>query len=182
MNLTTRRLQLREFVEEDWVEVLAYQSDPRYLRFYDWAQRTEADVRDFVGRFLDWQAEAPRLKFQLAITQGEAGRLIGNSGVRLARAGAREAELGYELSPAYWGQGYATEAAEAMMSFGFETLGLHRICAYTVAENVASQRVMERLGMCREGRLRENRWFKGHWRDTLVYGILEDDWQAAGQR
>jgi ribosomal-protein-alanine N-acetyltransferase len=180
MNLTTRRLQLREFVEEDWEEVLAYQSDPRYLRFYEWTERTEADVRAFVGQFLDWQVEAPRLKFQLAITRVEAGRLIGNSGVRLARAGVREAELGYELSPAYWGQGYATEAARAMMGFGFETLGLHRICAYTVAENVASQRVMERLGMRREGRLRENRWFKGRWWDTVVYSILEDDWQAGG--
>lgn len=182
MNLTTRRLRLREFVEEDWAQVFAYQSDPRYLRFYEWTERTESDVRAFVGRFLDWKAESPRRKFQLAITLEEAGRLIGNSGVRLAQPGAREAELGYELSPAYWGQGYATEAAGAMVGFGFETLGLHRIFAYTVADNVASQRVMERLGMCREGRLRENRWFKGRWWDTLVYGILEDDWLAARQR
>ena len=181
MNLRTPRLRLREFVEEDWAGMLAYQSDPRYLRFYQWTERTEADVRAFVGLFLSWQAEAPRLKFQLAITLKERGCLIGNSGLRLARAGARQGELGYELSPAYWGQGYATEAAGAMMGFGFEALGLHRICAYTVAENLASQRVMEKLKMHREGRMRENRWFKGRWWDTLVYGILADEWRAAGQ-
>jgi ribosomal-protein-alanine N-acetyltransferase len=181
VNLTTPRLQLREFVEEDWAEMLAYQSDPRYLRFYQWTERTEADVRAFVGRFLEWQAETPRLRFQLAITL-EVGRVIGSCGVRLARAAARQGELGYELSPVYWGQGYATEAARAMMGFGFEALGLHRICAYTVAENLASQQVMEKLGMRREGRLRENRWFKGRWWDTLVYGALADEWRAAGQR
>jgi ribosomal-protein-alanine N-acetyltransferase len=177
MKLTTQRLILREFAAEDWPAVLAYQSDPRYLRYYEWTGRAEADVQAFVQRFLGWQAEEPRSKYQLAITLAGDGRLIGNCGVRLAEAGAEVGDLGYEIAPAYWGQGYATEAARAMVRFGFEKLRLHRISGQTVAENVASQRVMDKLGMCCEGRLRETQWYKGRWWDTVVYGILAEEWR-----
>ena len=63
------------------------------------------------------------------------------------------------------------------MRFGFEELGLHRIWGQTVADNVASQRVMEKLGMHPEGRLRETQWYKGRWWDTVVYGILDAEWR-----
>jgi RimJ/RimL family protein N-acetyltransferase len=182
MILTTRRLILREFVAEDWAPVLDYQSDPRYLRYYGWTERTEADARAFVQRFLDWQVEQPRLRFQLAVTLAKAGRLIGNCGVRLDRAGALVGELGYEIAPTYWGLGYATEAARAMVRFGFEELGLHRSWGHTVAENIASRRVMEKLGMGYEGRLRENKRFKGRWWDAVIYGILVREWQEAREK
>lgn len=180
MKLTTQRLVLREFVAEDWPAVLTYQSDPQYLRYYEWTERTEADVRTFVQRFLDWQAEEPRIKYQLAITLPGDGRLIGNCGLRLAEAGAQVGDLGYEIAPIYWGQGYATEAATAIMRFGFEELCLHRIWSHTVGENVASQRVLEKLGMRYEGRLREAQWYKGRWWDTVVYGILAEEWGISG--
>lgn len=177
MILTTSRLLLREFAEEDWRAVVDYQSDPRYLRYYTWTVRTEQDVRAFVQQFLDWQQETPRLRYQMAIVLASSDQLIGNCGIRLARAGAQEAELGFEVSPAYWSHGYATEAAQALLRFGFNDLGLHRVWGHCVADNVASWRVMEKLGMRCEGRLRENRWFKGRWWDTMVCAILEDEWQ-----
>jgi RimJ/RimL family protein N-acetyltransferase len=158
--------------------VLHYHSDPRYLRYYPWTERTEEDVRAFVARFIQWQAASPRHKFQLAITEAGTGTLVGNCGLRLDRPGAVQGDLGYELAPRYWGRGYATEAGAAMLSFGFETLGLHRIWADCLAENTASQRVLEKLGMRCEGRLRENRWLKGRWCDTLLYAILEQEWRS----
>ena len=182
MILTTRRLILREFVAEDWRPVLSYQSDPRYLRYYEWEERTEGDARAFVQRFVDWQMEEPRLRYQLAVTLARDGRLIGNCGVRLERAGALVGELGYEIAPTHWGLGYATVAARAMVRLGFQELGLHRIWSHTVAENLASRRVMEKLGMCCEGRLRENERFKGRWWDTVIYGILVRDWQEAREK
>jgi ribosomal-protein-alanine N-acetyltransferase len=182
MILTTQRLILREFVAEDWPPVLSYQSDPRYLRYYAWKKRTEADARAFVQRFLDWQGKEPRLKFQLAVLVAKDGQLIGNCGVRLDRAEALVGELGYEIAPTHWGLGYATEAARAMVSFGFEELGLHRIWGYTVAENVTSRRVMEKLGMAYEGRLRENERFKDRWWDTVICGILAREWQETREK
>ena len=119
MQINTKRLMLREFVADDWPAVLAYQRDPRYLRFYPWTDRTEADARDFVGMFLEQQAKTPRRKFQLAITLPEDGRLIGDCGIRRKPENDWEADIGYELDPEHWGVGYATEAARAMMEFGF---------------------------------------------------------------
>ena len=178
MIIETSRLRLREFVAEDWPAVLAYQSDPRYLRLYAWTARTEAEVQAFVAGFVTSQALVPRLKYQLAITLREGGRLIGNCGVRLAEPGGRSGDLGYEISPDHWGQGYATEAARAMLGVGFGELGLHRVWGECVPENAASRRVMEKVGMRGEGRLRQTQWYKGRWWDTLVYGILEEEWRS----
>ena len=176
MILTTKRLALREFEEEDWPGVLAYQSDPRYLRYYDWMHRTEQDVRAFVRMFIAWREGQPRTKFQLAITLAPGGQLIGNCGIRMKTPRAREADLGYELDPRYWGCGYATEARSALLAFGFQELGLHRIWAQCIAENVASAHVLEKIGMRQEGHLRQNEWMQGRWWDTLLYAILETEY------
>jgi len=179
MRITTGRLVLREFVTDDWPDVLAYQRDPRYLRFYAWTDRSEAEVRDFVQMFLDQQADRPRRKFQLAITLSDSGRLIGNCGIRRKPENDWEADIGFELAPEYWGQGFATEAALAIVDFGFRELELHRISSWCIADNAASARVLERVGLRPEGRLRENEHFKGRWWDTLLYGLLETEWRAS---
>ena len=134
----TDRLVLREFVEEDWRAVLAYQSDPLYLRFYPWEGRTEEDVRAFLGMFLRQQSEEPRHKFQFPVTLREDGRLIGNCGLRVTDADLREADIGYEMDSRHWGRGYATEAAREMLRLGFAEFGMRRIRAECLAENRAS--------------------------------------------
>ena len=139
MHLTTPRLVLREFSRHDWADVLAYQRDPRYLRFYPWTDRTEADAR----RFVDQQSDQPRRKLQLAITLADSGLLIGNCGIRRKSENDWEADIGYELAPDYWGQGYATEAALAIVQFGFQELRIHRISSWCIADNVASVRVLD---------------------------------------
>ncbi|MBI1800009.1 MAG: GNAT family N-acetyltransferase [Chloroflexi bacterium] len=176
MQITTDRLLLREYVEDDWRAMQAYQSDPRYLRYYAWTHRPEADVREFVGRFIAAQAEQPRRRFALAVVLKAENRLIGNCNLRKDHAADQVAEIGYELNPDYWGCGYATEAVRALLAFGFDELKLHRIAAWCIAENVASARVLEKLGMTREGRLREREWIKGRWWDALLYSILDREW------
>jgi RimJ/RimL family protein N-acetyltransferase len=178
MNLTTERLILRDFVESDWEAVWTYQQDSLYLRYNAWTERTPEAVRAFVQMFLDHQKQDPRVKFQFAITLKSTGQLIGNCGVRRNSAEAYEGDMGYELDPNYWGKGYATEAARAVLHFGFSNMGLHRICASCIAENTGSAHVLEKLGMQQEGRLRENEYFKDRWWDTLLYAILYDEWQA----
>jgi ribosomal-protein-alanine N-acetyltransferase len=178
MELVTERLILREFRADDWPAVLAYQTDPRYLRYYAWTGRTEKEVRAFVQMFLDQQQARPRIKFQLAVTLQSSHRLIGNCGIRLEAPDAHEGDIGYELDPDHWGQGYATEAARAIVRFGFTELGLHRIWSWCIADNLGSARVLEKVGMRLEGRQRDNERFKGRWWDTLLYAILEDEWRA----
>ena len=71
MFLQTKRLLLREFISDDWTAVHTYHSDPLYQRYYHWTERSEADAREFVQMFLDWQQARPRTKFQLAIIHQE---------------------------------------------------------------------------------------------------------------
>ncbi len=176
MIIETARLSLREFVADDWRAVLAYEADTRYMRFYDMTERTEADVRAFVQMFLDYQAENPRRGFQLAVTLKASGALIGNCGIRVNNPEWREANIGYEIAPDLWGRGYATEAARAILKFGFTQLGMHRICAWCVADNTASARVLEKLGMRLEAREREKELIRGQWHDALTYAILEREY------
>ena len=194
MRITTPRLILREFVFEDWPAVLAYQSDPRYLHYYPWLDREPEQVQAFVQTFLDQQQARPRIKFQLAITlrqpdfspcppEDELNHtpvqpLIGNCGIRLEAAGVDYADLGYEINPVHWGKGYATEAARAMLDFGFRELGVQRIWAWCNAENRASSRVLEKLGMHLSRRITEDQYFKDRWWDTLAYEITRPEWEA----
>ena len=179
MNLETKRLHLREFIETDWPALLAYQNDPLYLRYYPWAEQNEAGAKEFVQMFMEQQVEQPRHKFQLAMILKSEGKLIGNVGIRVNDPEQGEANIGYELGSAHWGNGYATEAARAIMSFGFESLNLHRVWSWCVAQNIGSARVMEKLGMTREGRLREREFIKSEWHDHLIYAMLRADWQSA---
>lgn len=169
----TERLLLREFTAADEPAVLAYQSDPLFLRFSSGEQRS-----GLVQMFLDWQREQPRYRFQWAVLLPADGRLIGNCGLRKRSADAREADIGFELATDQWGRGYATELASALLCFGFEELGLHRVTAHCLAENTASARVLEKAGLRQEGRLRESEWMRDRWWDTLLYGILESEWRG----
>lgn len=171
MIIATRRLFLREFTPEDWQAMLEYQSDPLYLRFNPWTHRTAKDVKIFIQMFIDQQKEQPRAKYQLAITLPENGRLIGNCGIRKGDAASQEAEIGYELDPRQWGKGYATEAAGAMVEFGFAQLNIRRVTAHCLAENTASVRVLEKLGLRQVKRLRNHEYLKGRWWDRLVFAM-----------
>jgi ribosomal-protein-alanine N-acetyltransferase len=177
--LRTERLILREFTADDWQATYAYQSDPRYLRFYDYDDITQRQVQAFVYMFILWQGEQPRSKAQLAITLADTGELIGNVGLRRESAGDPLADLGYELSPEHWGHGYATEAARAMIEWGFGACdGVERIHAHCIADNEASARVLLKAGLRREALLREHQCFKGRYWDVAMFGMLRADWEA----
>jgi ribosomal-protein-alanine N-acetyltransferase len=178
LELTTSRLVLRDFRPDDWQAVLAYQRHPLYLRYYPWIDRSAEEVRQFVQMFLDQQQASPRIKFQLAVELKSNGELIGNCGIRREAPDDVQADIGYEFDPRHWGQGYASEAARAVLDFGFESLQVHRVWASCVADNLGSIRVLTRLGMRQEGRLREAEFFKGRYWDTLIFGILEREWRA----
>jgi RimJ/RimL family protein N-acetyltransferase len=180
MEITTERLVLREIVPGDLPAVLAYQNNPLYLRYYAWSSRSEEDVRAFLKMLIDLQFEEPRRKFQLAITLAGDDTAIGNCGIRRKDHNDFEADIGYELNPQHWGRGYATEAARALVAFGFREFGLHRVSSWCVADNKGSERVMQKVGMTLEGRLRDNEFYKDRWWDTLQYAVLKDEWEALG--
>jgi len=93
-------------------------------------------------------------------------------------------EIGYWLGKSFWGQGYATEAARAVLRYGFEVMGLHRIHANYLTRNQASTKVLQKLGMREEGCLRQHLKHRGGFEDMGIYGILRSEWalQRQGER
>lgn len=176
LQLETSRLTLREFVAHDWLRVQQYRAEAGYLRYYPDGESSEDRAREFVRMAMGWAAEQPRQKFQLAITRASDGVLIGSCGVRISSAADREAEFGCERDPREWGKGLGEEASRAIIDYGFRALGMHRIWAHTIGDNLAAVQLAERVGMRQEGRLREGRFFKERWWDRVILAVLEQDW------
>ncbi|HBS43493.1 MAG TPA: GNAT family N-acetyltransferase, partial [Paenibacillus sp.] len=89
----------------------------------------------------------------------------------------RKGEISYIINPYYWGQGIATEVAMLLIDFGFNILKLHRIFATCDPRNTGSSKVMTKVGMVMEGRIREDLLIKDGWRDSLLYSVLEHEWK-----
>jgi RimJ/RimL family protein N-acetyltransferase len=176
--ITTARLVLRDFREDDWSAVHEYGSDLEVVRYMPWGPNNESETKAFIERALAAQAEEPRTKFEFAITIAESGRLIGGCGIRVASPRDRSADFGYCLRTDAWGRGYATEAAGAVVGFGFDVLNRHRVFATCDTENAASVGVLEKLGMRREAHFREDTRIRGRWRDSYLYAVLEQEWRS----
>jgi len=176
--LTTERLRLRPFSESDIDAAYVLWSDPKVVRY----MRTEPMTRDQVTvhvQTLIATINAPeRRDFHFAIVHSGSNRLIGWCTLRVHDPENREADIGYAICRGAWGNGYTTEAACALLAFGFGALNLHRICARCVPENLASVRVIEKIGMVCEGHKRKHRWIKGAWWDSRDHAILDEEWEA----
>jgi len=116
-----------------------------------------------------------------AIVLAETGQLCGAIGLQL-NPRDHNAEIGYWIGAEFWGRGICTEAALAVLAFGFDELNLHRIHSGHFASNPASGRVMEKLGMTWEGCLREHVCKWGRFEDRVDYGILATEWAALQKR
>ncbi|WNG39164.1 GNAT family N-acetyltransferase [Archangium violaceum] len=176
--LSTPRLLLREFEEEDWRFTHPYESDPEVVRYQSHGVRTPEESRSYIRRVMDLARETPRSVYDFAVVLRDGHRLIGRCGMRITDFEQREATVWYVLDRSRWGQGYTSEAAQALVDFGFGTLGLHRMWADCDPRNPASARVMQKLGMRQEAHFRENMFIKGEWCDSLIYALLDREWRA----
>jgi RimJ/RimL family protein N-acetyltransferase len=172
MELVLGRLRLREWREADWPAAHEYASDPEVVRYLDWGPNTIEDTRAFIHETRRTRRQRPRTRYDLATALVSTDRVIGGGRLWIESAQHREGSIGYTLARARWGQGYATELASGLLRLGFEHLGLHRIHAIVEPENTASARVLEKIGMQREGHLRHHRYAKERWRDSILYAIV----------
>lgn len=175
--IQTPRLRLRRMRVSDDGDMYEYacrESVTRYLLWDPHASReytkrylTVLQGMYRSGTFFDWGIEDPTKK-----------KMIGTCGFTTFDLPNNRAEIGYVLSPDYWGMGIAPEAVMAVMEFGFASLGLHRIEAHYIFGNDRSRRVMEKCGMCFEGICRGAMLIKGKYRDIGVCAILAEDFFA----
>jgi RimJ/RimL family protein N-acetyltransferase len=174
--IITKRLVLRQFVEDDVYDLLECVSHPSVAGAAPEIEASEAGVK----RYIEMQSTLAPFEedqcFDLALERKEDGKVIGL--VTLVRRKHRKGEIGWALGATYRGHGFATEAASALMTYSFTVLDLHRIEARTNSGNTASWRLMERLGMVQEARLRDAVSRDGEWVDTLIYGTLAREWHA----
>lgn len=173
--LETERLVLRPFVVGDAPEVKRLAGDHEIASMTIHIPHPYPD-----GAAESWIATHPGI-FEagrgavFAITSREDQRLVGAIDLSFDLTHAR-GELGYWIGRTDWGQGFATEAARAVVAFGFGTVALHRIQAVRVVRNAASGRVLEKLGMQREGVHRAYFRRDGRFEDVVMHAILRPDW------
>ena len=168
----TQRLILRPFALKDVGDVLAYASDPEWSRFlpvpYPY---TLKDAEEFVAKnVLRNRDEGHGFAVELG------GVVIGGIDLRL-EASIAVGSLHYSISRTHWNKGLMTEAARAVMNWGFEEFDLAKIYSWADVENVGSWRVMEKIGMTREGTLRSQGVNRGVRQDYHYYGILRSEWK-----
>lgn len=181
--LETPRLHLREITLADvprWLEIF---SDPDIVELTAFpppaglegatAELTEYAIKPF--------RENTGLRWGI-VRKGE-GALAGTLGLyRWVKERGWHAEMGYELLPAYRGQGIMTEAMTAALGYGFGTMGLNRVQALTDPRNAASQALLRKLGFTHEGTLRENSCLEGRFTDDMVFGLLRREWETQRPR
>ena len=178
--LETHRLLIRRFVADDLDDEFEYLSDPDVARYEYWEPFTSREaVREMAEAQRDVEPGQEARWLELAVVLKREQKGIGNISIKVLSRQHRLGEVGWILSPSYQGYGYATEAAKAILGFGFDELDLYWIISFCDVRNAASYRLMERLGMHRLAHLKRNKLAKGEWRDEFVYSILAPEWRAA---
>ena len=176
-NLRTARLLLRPFAESDAEAIYALQSNPRVLRYWDappWTERSRADA--FIAACRRMEEEESGARF--AIETHDDHAFVGWCSMFRWNPVYRSLGIGYCLDERAWGKGFATEAVRAMLQWAYATLDLNRVEAELDTRNLASARVLEKLGFEREGLRREDCIVAGEVSDSWIYGLLKRDWNA----
>ncbi|MCB2106728.1 MAG: GNAT family N-acetyltransferase [Rhodobacteraceae bacterium] len=174
--LVTRRLSLRDYIEGDADAVAAYAVDQSYWQ----NQGTELPRPEQIKSLVQWAVQEQRLStrtnYYLAATRKDSGELIGEAVLRIVNPEARQAELGFGVVPKHWRQGYATEIGSALLDLAFNHFKLHRVAAQCAPENKPSIRVLQKLGMAREGLIRDVCFARGRWWSSAAYSMLENEY------
>jgi len=177
--IRTERLTLRPFTRGDVDAVYAYRRRDDVSRYlFDVSLSREECALAVQQRIAQVGLEVEGDKVILAVELGQNGALIGEVSLIWRSVDARQGEVGWIFDPTYHGQGYATEAANAMLDLAFGPGDIHRVSARCDVRNDASWRLMERLGMRREAHFREHAIFKSRWDEEFVYAILWQEWTA----
>ena len=173
--LETSRLILRGLSLEDIGFLLHHFSDEDVNRFSSYESlKNHEEAVDFYKKFIE---PSKPTRFRLGIVLKEIGELVGTLGYHNLSRSDSHAEIGYDLAKAYWGKGIMTEAAEALIEYGFKQMNLNRIEATADSENSRSIRLLERTGFLREGLLRGRCYYKGRFHDEAIYSLLQRDWE-----
>lgn len=174
--LESERLCLREITWDDLDNMHRLHSSPEVDEFNTLGIAKSIDVtREVIRPAIEDKINEKRKRISWAILKKDTNEFIGEAGMKLSADRFKLGEIYYNVIPLQWGNGYGTEAAKALIKFGFEKLHLHKIEAGVATENKRSIKVLEKAGMIREGLRRKILPIRGEWKDNYHYAIVEDD-------
>ncbi|WP_330949148.1 GNAT family N-acetyltransferase [Virgibacillus sp. MG-45] len=171
MNIESDRLRIRKFTYEDWQRVYEYTSDSNVMKYIPAGVFSDDDAKKFVMKHSNGMAE----NFPVLLKGSE--KLIGHIEFH-PYFEDHTYEIGWVFNPSYYNRGYASEAAYSVLRYSFETMKLHRVIATCQPENVPSFRVMEKIGMRREGFFKKCIPQGNEWWDEYYYAILNEEWMS----
>ena len=178
-SIETPRLILRKYRTEDFDAVHSYARNEENFNFMPFPTNTEEVTRQKIASFIEKAEKNPIKNYNWAITLKDNGRMIGGC---VFDVNGTCGEIGWMLHRDFWQQGYGTEVGFALLKFGFETLNSRRIIAECNAENTGSWRIMEKIGMRREGHFLDSmpphKKSDRDYNDAYLYAILRREWQG----
>ncbi|MGW3568637.1 GNAT family N-acetyltransferase [Streptomyces sp. NPDC000941] len=170
------RLSLRELTIDDVDPVLAIYGSPEATEHLSFTPRSREEVGGIVARSITSATAKPREEYALAVVERDGGELVGFARLAIDPHQQRAATMGFALRPDAWGVGYGRETVQLVLSLAFDDLDLHRVWAARAPLNTASEKTLLAVGMTEEGRIRGHVYVRGAWRDSIVYGILHEEW------
>lgn len=177
--LTTDRLKLVRLTDDDVEDVFTLFSDEKVIKYYDLGALTQVPQALSLINFFNSRYDS-NTGIRWGIRLKESNRLIGTCGFNSWSLKMKSAEIGYDLSPGFWGYGYATEAVSAVLNAAFSghlPCGkLNRIQADTIPRNDASESLLLKLGFIEEGLRRESGYWKNTFHDLKCFGLLESEY------
>ncbi len=165
---------IRDFTMDDVESFSALAADPEVTRFLYWGPYNTTQTRQFVRKAVSLSEPSPRRKYLLVIEDRQK-ELLGYIHLNIKSFINAEAEITYCLQKKYWGQGLGSEAVRAVLKYSFEKLHLHRVFARIDEENVKSAALLKKNGFVYEGKLRQDAFMKGQWRDSLIFSVLSHE-------
>ncbi len=177
LHLESPRLVLRRFRSQDLRTAIEHEQDPRIMRYVREIQPIEA-TRTKVAGFLEPWRGGDGEWLAIVIARRDDYRMLGMLALRITLIANQTVEIGYRLHPDHQRQGITFEACHRLLTWMFRSIRVRKVIAHCVPENVASWRLMEKLGMQREGILRQHSTLHGAWIDEYLYGLLAHEWQG----
>ncbi|AGP56421.1 GNAT family N-acetyltransferase [Streptomyces rapamycinicus] len=172
------RLSLRELTVDDVDAVLAIYGSPKATEHLSFTPRSRDEVSGIVERSVTSATATPRQEYALAVVERAGAQLIGFARLAHDPHQQRAATIGFALRPDTWGVGYGRETVCLLLALAFADLELHRVWAARAPLNVASEKTLLAAGMTEEGRIRGHVHVRGAWRDSIVYGVLREEWEC----
>lgn len=171
------RLMLREYREEDFASMRRWVNDPEATRYLSHAflrPHTALGTETFLQSILSGQAGG----YYFVIAQKDTQEYCGQVDIFRVDEVSRNGEIGLVVAPWQWHKGYAREALELILRYGFECLNLHRMSLEVFEDNARARAAYEAVGFVQEGVLREHMYKDGKYHNFVRMGILKSEWLA----